>query len=57
MKQQKTIFKTESTRVFCIDCRNLMFSDCYGECRKGYRGIVNPHDTCEHAQRKKKNGK
>ena len=38
--------------VHCKDCQYLMFSDCYGECGKGYKGIVNPNDTCEHGVKK-----
>lgn len=34
--------------VYCKDCEHLMFSDCYGECAKAYKGIVHPNDTCEH---------
>lgn len=32
----------------CLNCKNLMFSDCYGECSRGYKGIVRPDDSCEH---------
>lgn len=32
--------------VQCKDCVYLMFSDCYGECEKGYLGIVSPNDSC-----------
>lgn len=42
--------------VYCKDCEHLMFSDCYGECAKGHKGIVNPNDTCEHATRKPPKG-
>ena len=38
----------------CKNCKHLMFSDCYGECRKAYKGIVNPDDTCEHFERRTK---
>ncbi len=38
--------------VKCKDCRHLMFSDCYGECSKGYMGIVSPNDFCSKGQRK-----
>jgi len=38
--------------VKCSECKYLMFSDCYGECSKGYKGIVRPTDTCENAERK-----
>ena len=37
---------TEDNDVKCKDCEYLMFSDCYGECRKAYKGIVNPNDSC-----------
>ena len=32
--------------VKCKECEYLMFSDCYGECRKAYKGIVNPNASC-----------
>lgn len=32
--------------VKCYECKYLMFSDCYGECRIGIRGIVRPNDCC-----------
>ena len=32
----------------CLNCKLLMFSDFYGECSKGYKGIVSPEDVCEH---------
>lgn len=38
--------------VRCKDCKNLMFSDCYGECSKGYMGIVSPNDYCSRGERK-----
>ena len=40
-----------SDYITCKNCKHLMFSDMYGECSKGYKGIVNPWDTCEHAER------
>ena len=40
--------------VRCAECEYLMFSDCYGECSKGYRGIVNPDDTCQYGKLKKR---
>lgn len=33
-------------KVCCKDCEHLMFSDFYGECKKGYKGIVSPDDSC-----------
>ena len=41
--------------VRCIDCKHLMFSDCYGECSKGYMGIVSPNDYCSYGERKERN--
>ena len=38
--------------VKCKECEYLMFSDCYGECRKGYKGIVSPNDSCGRGKRK-----
>lgn len=38
--------------VRCKDCKNLMFSDCYGECSKVYLGIVRPDDFCSRGERK-----
>ena len=38
--------------VRCNDCKHLMFSDCYGECSRGYMGIVSPDDYCSYGERK-----
>lgn len=40
--------KPAALKVYCLDCKYLMFSDaCYGECGKGYKiGIVDPYDSC-----------
>ena len=38
--------------VKCKDCKHLMFSDCYGECRQGHLGIVKPDDFCSYGERK-----
>ena len=38
--------------VSCKDCKYLMFSDFYGECSKGYFGIVTPDDFCSRGERK-----
>lgn len=38
--------------VHCKNCRHLMFSDCYGECERGYMGIVSPDDYCSRGERK-----
>lgn len=37
--------------VRCKDCKYLIFSDCYGECSKGYIGIVSPNDYCSRGER------
>ena len=37
--------------VRCKDCKHLMFSDCYGECSRGYMGIVSPDDYCSYGER------
>ena len=43
-------------RVCCKDCEWLVFSDCYGECGKGVRGIVRPDDTCCYGVRRRGHG-
>ncbi len=42
---------SENDKV-CKNCEHLMFSDCYGECIRGYLGIVQPWDSCEHFERR-----
>ena len=49
-KESKDTENNEIVR--CIECKHLMFSDCYGECRKAYRGIVNPNDYCGKGEKK-----
>ena len=39
--------------VRCKDCRNLEIPGCYGECRKGYLGIVRPDGMTFAAGRKR----
>ena len=46
LKTEVDSFETEPNNVKCKECEYLMFSDCYGECSKGYKGIVNPNDSC-----------
>lgn len=42
-----------TNRVHCVDCKHLMFSDCYGECEMGYKpGIVMPDDSCGRGEAK-----
>ena len=38
--------------VYCKDCINRMFSDCYMECSRGYLGIVEPDDFCSRGARR-----
>ena len=38
--------------IRCKDCKHLVFSDCYGECKRNYLGIVRPDDYCSKGQRK-----
>lgn len=38
--------------VRCKDCKYFMFSDFYGECRKGYMGIVSPDDFCSYGEQR-----
>ena len=42
--------------VFCKDCKHLEISDCYGECGKGYLGIVRPDCYCCYGERRIDNG-
>ena len=42
--------------VHCVDCIHLMFSDFYGECKRGYlSGIVRPDDYCSRGELKEDN--
>jgi hypothetical protein len=38
--------------VRCKDCKHLEITGCYGECNKGYMGIVKPWDFCSYGERK-----
>ena len=38
--------------VRCKDCKHLMFSDCYAECGKAYKGIVSIDDFCDRGEQK-----
>ena len=40
--------------VFCKDCDYIEYSDCYGECGRGYLGIVKPYDYCSRGTRRDK---
>lgn len=41
----------DKTKITCLNCKHLMFSDMYGECKIQLR-IVNPSDTCEYAEKR-----
>lgn len=43
---------SNKSQVTCKNCIHLTFSDCYGECGAGYRGIVQPDDSCEYGKPK-----
>lgn len=38
--------------VHCVDCEHLMLSDFYGECSRGYMGIVSPWDYCSRGRQR-----
>ena len=42
--------------VRCKDCKHIMFSDFYGECKLGVFGIVMPNDFCSYGERKDGDG-
>ena len=48
-----TIPRVDAVEVVrCLDCKHFMFSDFYGECGKGYMGVVRPDDFCSRGERK-----
>ncbi len=38
--------------VRCKDCRHLEITGCYGECNRGYMGIVKPWDFCSYGEKR-----
>lgn len=40
--------------VRCKDCKYITFSDCYGECGRGYLGIVQPNDFCSRGEKRER---
>lgn len=38
--------ETQPNDVKCIDCEHLELSLPYGVCSKGYKGMVDPNDSC-----------
>jgi len=53
-KADSHLEESGNTPVSCKDCQYLTFSDCYGECRIGRRGIVRPDDHCGFGVRRTK---
>lgn len=45
----------DKSKITCLNCKHIMFSDMYGECNKQLK-IVNPSDTCEYAEPKERGG-
>ena len=54
IRKRPTVDVVEVVR--CRDCKHLMFSDFYGECKRGNLGIVNPDDFCSYGERKDGDG-
>lgn len=50
LREAPTVDAVEVVR--CRECKNLMFSDFYGECGKGHMGVVSPDDFCSRGERK-----
>ena len=40
--------------VRCKDCKYITFSECYGECGRGYLGIVQPNDFCSRGEKRER---
>lgn len=40
--------------VRCKDCKHLEISGCYGECGKGYLGIVRPDCYCCYGEKRER---
>ena len=50
LQEAPTVNAVEVVR--CRECKHLMLSDFYGECKRGNFGIVKPDDFCSYAERK-----
>ena len=50
--EEVVVVNEEKNDVCCVECKHLMFSDCYGECSKAYKGIVQPNDCCGKGEQK-----
>ena len=42
----------EAKLVRCKGCKHLEITGCYGECKRGYMGIVKPWDFCSYGERR-----
>ena len=52
-KVKRHIENTPAVEVVrCKDCRHLEITGCYGECKRGYMGIVKPWDFCSYGERR-----
>lgn len=49
--------KEPQSTVECVHCKHLVFSDMYGECAKGYLGVVSPWDSCGYGELKDRSDK
>ena len=38
--------------VYCVDCCHLEITGCYGQCGRGYLGIVRSDDFCSRGERR-----
>ena len=43
--------------IECWECKYSFYSDFYLECGKGYKGVVNYNDSCDHAEPKEREDK
>ena len=53
IKELEIMPATDVTKVVrCKDCKYLEITGCYGECGKGYLGIVRPDCYCCYGERR-----
>ncbi len=52
LNQQAENVKDWIPVVRCKECRHLEITGCYGECKRGYMGIVKPWDFCSYGERR-----
>lgn len=54
-KTRKPVAKRDTEElVRCKECCHLEITGCYGECGRGYLGIVRPDDYCSRGRRREK---